>query len=295
MYSHDVRLGSAVQVQAIRLKGPGILIITGPSSCGKGEVSSALCRIMSVGNSHYLSMGEILRSTVNKSKHQPKFKARLALVHKISDEKPLLECDDATEALRATVLAQLEPLSLYFNAPKHSTSVTPLEWLEYCTYSGILIPDRWTQCFIEEHISHIVKTAEDKTLILDGYPRTVAAAKHLLDLMEQLDIPVIKIVHMSISMQEMLRRAVRRGREDDSDAALLSRYQFYIDNVQPSIDYIKERLGSEFVALVDAHQPHYDLDNGVKVFNLERSILNVVVTVMRNLGVPRTVIRDLLD
>ena len=57
---------------------------------------------------------------------------------------------------------------------------------------------------------------------------------------------------------------------------LLKRYEFYIDSVQPSVDYMKDRLGTQAIALIDAHQPSYDLQNGVRVLNLKRSIANVV-------------------
>ena len=94
----------------------------------------------------------------------------------------------------------------------------------------------------------------------------------------------------------MLQRAQGRGRHDDSIEALHSRFQFYIESVQPSIDAIKERVGASKIAIIDAHQPHYEADSktGKPLFHLQKSILNIVIASLRSLGVPRTIIRDIL-
>ena len=49
------------------------------------------------------------------------------------------------------------------------------------------------------------------------------------------------------------------------------------------------------IALIDAHQPVYRMHGGERVFNLEESILNVCASALRALGVPRVIVRDLLQ
>ena len=49
------------------------------------------------------------------------------------------------------------------------------------------------------------------------------------------------------------------------------------------------------VALIDAHQPAYVEIDGERVFHLQSSIENVVATSLRALGVPRVIVRDLLE
>ena len=105
---------------------------------------------------------------------------------------------------------------------------------------------------------------------------------------------MLKVLHLSISKQEMLHRAGIRGRIDDDTQSLLKRYEFYVENVQPSVDYLKEALGTDAIVLVDAHQPHYDDKGGEKIFNLQQSIDNVVRSALRGLGVPRFVIGRML-
>ena len=47
--------------------------------------------------------------------------------------------------------------------------------------------------------------------------------------------------------------------------------------------------------LIDAHQPAFDVVDGNRVFDLHRSIDNVVSTALRALGVPNVIVRDILE
>ncbi len=272
----------------------GCLILTGPSSCGKGEVASALCRVMSIPPSDHLSMGEILRSSFTSAKTDPSYAALLADTYRISKDANIFDCIDTTEHLSNKVRGLLPELESYFGRSGMAQFTSQLEWLEFCTMTGRLVPDRWTQEFVAAHIEHS-PGLRSRPFILDGYPRTVAAARHLLEFLHRMNIPVVKVLHMSISRQEMIIRAKGRGRADDDEASLLSRFNFYIENVQPSVDYLKKELGSSAIALIDAHQPVYSLKAGERVFDLEESILNVCASSLRALGVPRVIVRDLLE
>jgi adenylate kinase family enzyme len=259
----------------------GAIILTGPSSCGKGEVAKALCAKLAIPDDHWLSMGKILRETCDNARDD-RFVAELETRHAISDKAPIFDGPDITDALRAKVAEHQTGLAKMLAARSGSRarpggwrSATALDWLEYCTSHGLLVPNRWTQEFIAAKIA-AASQSRLKPLILDGYPRTPVAAAHLLDVLDQARIPVLKVLHLSISKQEMLHRAALRQRADDDPAALLKRYEFYVDSVQPSVDYMKDRLGSPFVALIDAHQPSYEGKNGARVLNLKRSIENVV-------------------
>src|SRR5690606_15398513 len=97
------------------------------------------------------------------------------------------------------------------------------------------------------------------------------------------------------SRAEMLARAGKRARADDDAEALRRRFDFYLENVQPSVDYLKTELGGDAIALIDAHQPAFSDGAGERVFDLPRSIENVVATSLRALGVPRVIVRDLLE
>jgi adenylate kinase family enzyme len=284
---------SHIRVEKISLRGPGCLLLTGPSSCGKGEVAKALCQLMSIAPGSHLSMGEILRTTVQSAKTNTTFRELLKEKYQISDDNNIFDCLDTTSELSKKVISYRDELETFFKKNGYESFCSQLDWLEFCTMKGLLVPNRWTQEFIAAHIEHN-PDLRTKPFILDGYPRRVEAAQHLLGILEKLNIPVIKVIHLSISKQEMITRASARGRADDDQASLLSRYNFYIDSVQPTVDFLKEILGSQFIALIDAHQPVYKEVNNKKKLNLEASINNVVMSVLRNLGIPASVANDLI-
>lgn len=296
-----------IRVERIALRGPGVVILTGPSSCGKGEVANALCDVLSIDPTRHLSMGAILRSTVARSKSEPEFADHLDHKYALSARASVFDCIDSNDELDQKVRRHLPDLERYFGrTPSRFISqevsgkprVSQLEWLEFCTARGLLIPNRWTQDLISAEIERVLSLppdGHDQPFILDGYPRTVAAARHLLAFLRSVDVPVAKVLHLSISRAEMSARAGKRGRADDDAEALRSRFDFYLENVQPSVDYLKTELGGDAIALIDAHQPAFVEQDGERVFHLERSIENVVATAMRAIGVPRVIVRDLLE
>ncbi len=54
-------------VQKVLVEGCGAIILTGPSSCGKGEIAKELRKFLSIPQERHLSMGNILRMTIKKS------------------------------------------------------------------------------------------------------------------------------------------------------------------------------------------------------------------------------------
>ena len=162
------------------MRHPGVVILTGPSSCGKGEVAAALCRVMSIAPSDHLSMGEILRSSFQNAKSDASYAALLSERYQISAASNIFQCVDTTEDLSRKVKNYLPQLEKYFQRSGMDTFTSQLEWLEFCTMNGLLVPNRWTQNFIAAHIEHS-PGLRSRPFILDGYPRTVSAAKHLLE------------------------------------------------------------------------------------------------------------------
>src|SRR4051812_9445684 len=127
-----------VRVEKVALRERGVVILTGPSSCGKGEVAAALCRVLSIDRQAHLSMGEILRSTVARSKSDAAFAATLAERYKLSASTSVFDCVDTTDELSRKVRAHLDGLGRHFGRPTMGDFTSQLEWLEYCTVNGLL-------------------------------------------------------------------------------------------------------------------------------------------------------------
>lgn len=270
-----------ITVEKVRVEGKGVLILTGPSGCGKGEIAKALCKFLSIPKERHLSMGDILRKTVIKAKEDEEFMVILGQKYNISKEVSII---DATKN-RSEVVQKAERYNKDVIGFLGLTNkfISQFDWLEFCVENGLLIPDEWTERIIDALLENTPEL-HNEIFILDGYPRTVNAGQNLLKTLNRLNIPIIKVIHLFITKEQMKVRAFSRGRIDDTQNSLERRYQFYVEKVQPCIDYLKGCLGNTMVSLVDAHQPMYYEDGQV---NIGASIDEVVLNVIEVLGLPK--------
>ena len=128
--------------------------------------------------------------------------------------------------------ALIDPASL---APLQPTNfASPLEYLRHCVANGLLIPDAWTQAVIEQRFKH----TPTGLWLLDGYPRTVGAARHLKRALEQAGIALLGAVHLRVSNEVATQRLLIRGRSDDAAPAILERLEFYQRSVVPTLHWL---------------------------------------------------------
>ena len=269
-----------IVVEKIRVEGRGAILLTGPSSCGKGEVAKSLSTFLSLGEQQHVSMGDVLRRTIASAEEDDRFRGLLGERFGISSAISVFDREHNAPDLVDKADRYREDIPKFVNTVD---GCTQFDWLKFCVQRGLLIPDDWAEQIIDAHFAN-TQSLRDGIFVLDGYPRTVVAADRLLKTFEELDIGVLKVIHPSITKEQMKRRAGGRGREDDTDSALESRYQFYVEHVQPCIDYLKTKMGPDRVRLVDAHQPVFRADGRM---NLERSIRAVTVSVLEALGLPQ--------
>lgn len=269
-----------IKVKKVAVDGKGAILLTGPSSCGKGEIAKELRGFLNLPETRHLSMGDILRSTIKKAKNDNLFKEKLSVQYGIDEKISIFDLKYNGKNLILKVSKYKKEL---YDLYGESSLISQFDWLEFCVSNGLLIPDKWTINIINATFE-TSKELQNKIFILDGYPRTKNAAKELIKTFIRFNIPIIKVIHLSITKTEMMRRAKGRNRLDDQSESLERRYQFYVDNVQPSIDYLKTELGSERVVLIDAHQPVYDSKGKII---LHMSIERVTIDVLSALGLPK--------
>jgi len=273
--------GALGLVTALRATGRGIVILAGPSSCGKGAIAEVLRRTLQLPERNHVSMGEALRETIDLANKDARFRSRLGRDYDIHDDRCIFDpaCNDPAVVQKA--LANREALTA-----RYGESPSQVDWLEYCVGAGLLVPDHWSENLIEGTIRDRAEHPK-AVILLDGYPRTEVASEHVLRMSRDFDIPIIKVIHLSVSKREMERRALGRNRADDTPEMLERRYQFYVEQVQPAVERIKSELGSHIAALIDAHQPAYDRETGE--LDLQRSVNNVARSVLEALGVSREI------
>lgn len=267
-------------VEKVKVEGNGVILLTGPSSCGKGEIAKSLCKFLSIPESKHLSMGEILRRTIEKAKVDSDFLNQLSSKYLISNKVSIYDENANKMEIVQKAKAHMDEAQKYFGLK--SNQISQLNWLEFCIMNGLLVPDEWTVKILDALLENSTEFHKG-IFILDGYPRTIVAADYMLKTLNNLQIPVIKVIHLSITKEQMKIRAQGRNRMDDTAESLESRYQFYIDKVQPCIDYLKISLGAS-VVLIDAHQPVYCQAGQI---DIQASIHKVIVSVMQALGLPR--------
>jgi adenylate kinase len=93
---------------------------------------------------------------------------------------------------------------------------------------GDLLSDDEMTAILEHHLP--------AACILDGYPRTLRQAE-LLDTIETVD----HVIHIELHEEEAMRRALARGRADDTPEAIHRRMQQYHAQADAIIDYYRVR------------------------------------------------------
>lgn len=106
---------------------------------------------------------------------------------------------------------------------------------------GFLVPDSIVIGMIKSRLQEN-KNAEG--YIFDGFPRTVAQAKALDELLDENQTPVSGMLCLLVEKEELVNRLLSRGktsgRPDDQDVSIIeNRIQIYHDKTEPLRDYYK--------------------------------------------------------
>jgi adenylate kinase len=89
----------------------------------------------------------------------------------------------------------------------------------------------------------------DKHAIFDGYPRTLSQSKFFEDMMKSYNREDVKIIYIELSKGEAMKRNLLRGRSDDTEVGLNKRFEEYVNNVVPAMDYFKAKAGYEILPI----------------------------------------------
>ncbi|MDG1332224.1 MAG: nucleoside monophosphate kinase [Crocinitomicaceae bacterium] len=109
---------------------------------------------------------------------------------------------------------------------------------------GDLVPDS----LMKDLFSQILdENISNKGIILDGYPRTSPQVDDLLELVEQKELEIGKVLNIEVPNSELLIRAKKRAetsdRKDDKDPKIhLKRIAVFEEATRPAIEYMKTKL-----------------------------------------------------
>lgn len=92
------------------------------------------------------------------------------------------------------------------------------------------------------------RLAEDdaaKGFLLDGYPRTLPQVEAVDEILEREGTTLDAVLSLKVDVEELVGRLRRRsqseGRDDDSEQAIRTRQQKYLDATSPLLDVYRDR------------------------------------------------------
>lgn len=81
----------------------------------------------------------------------------------------------------------------------------------------------------------------DEEFILDGFPRTLKQADWLIDQVEMGRFKVTAVIHLTASEELVLSRLTQRGRQDDTEDAIRTRFEEYEAVTLPILEDFRKR------------------------------------------------------
>lgn len=107
---------------------------------------------------------------------------------------------------------------------------------------GDLVPDSVVIGVAEERLS---KDDAAEGFILDGFPRTVAQAQALDELLDRIGSKLERCVALVVDEEAVVKRLLKRaeieGRSDDNESTIRNRMSVYRESTKPLIAYYGER------------------------------------------------------
>lgn len=106
---------------------------------------------------------------------------------------------------------------------------------------GNLVPDEVVIGMVEDKIQHHL---DSKGFIFDGFPRTVAQAEALDEMMARHDLYISGMIALAVPEKELKRRIIERGKtsgrvDDQDDEKIANRIRVYNEETSPVAHYYR--------------------------------------------------------
>jgi adenylate kinase len=103
---------------------------------------------------------------------------------------------------------------------------------------GELVPDELLLDLIRERLT---QRDAQTGWILDGFPRNIAQAAFLDELLAELGQSSPSAIDLKVPQAVLIQRLMLRGRKDDTEETIRRRLQVYEENTAPLIEYYQQR------------------------------------------------------
>ena len=105
--------------------------------------------------------------------------------------------------------------------------------------AGDLVPAELTNQLVDDRLT---EPDTDEGFILDGYPRSVAQAQALHDMLERRGTQLDAVLEFRVPETVLFQRLKARGRADDTEDVIRNRMKVYRDETAPLLEYYSGQL-----------------------------------------------------
>lgn len=106
---------------------------------------------------------------------------------------------------------------------------------------GDLVPDSVVIKIIRQKLANL----ENGRFMLDGFPRTIAQAKALDEMLGEINFKLDLVIFLDVNDEEVMSRILKRqkieGRQDDSHEVVRDRLKVYSERTSPLISYYESK------------------------------------------------------
>lgn len=105
--------------------------------------------------------------------------------------------------------------------------------------AGDLVPDEVTNGMVRQRLA---EPDAREGFLLDGYPRTTPQADVLGDVLKENGMELSAVLQFDVPEDELVRRMLERGRDDDSEDVIRRRLAVYHEETEPLLDYYGDKV-----------------------------------------------------
>ena len=119
---------------------------------------------------------------------------------------------------------------------------------------GELVSDEVVLEIVEKNLG-----IHKKGWILDGYPRNLAQANSLNEVLNKINQPLEVVFYLDIPEEILIERLLLRGRKDDNEETIKTRLDIYKKTTEPLVKYYSEMSLLEYI----------DADRDLKIISID--------------------------
>jgi adenylate kinase len=123
--------------------------------------------------------------------------------------------------------------------------------------SGALVDDALMADVVRDRLA---KADAGRGFLLDGYPRTLPQAETLEGILRDATQELDAVLLVDVPEDELVRRALLRGRADDQESVIRERLRVYREKTAPLIGYYRER---GLLREIDGNRPVEDVTSEI--------------------------------